>query len=172
MAEILNNDLVIELLDKEGNSDSTAGTVFLRSGQVTFTHDSSLVKRIANCFKLEENFTITEGEDERSILERKGSTLSEQGTSFLTLHIDRGGNLFTYYLGRGSLDVHYLENKGAESMLDLVKLYFSIPTRGNEGANLRKFLVVEGYHNFVPKASELEEQLERYLEGRGIYALV
>lgn len=172
MAEILNNDLVIELLTKEGTHDSTVSAPFIRAGQITFTHNSDLVKRIANCFKLEENFTITEGEDERSILERKGSTLYEQGTSFLALHIDGDGNLFTYYLGRGSLDVHYLENKNAEPLIELIKLYFSIPVRNVESTDVRKVLLFEGYHNFVPKGSELEVQLESYLEERGIYALV
>jgi len=124
MVEILKNDLVIELLTKEGTNDSTVSAPF------------------------------------------------EYGTSFLTLHIDKDGNLFTYYLGRGSLDVHYLENKGAESLLELIKLYFSIPVRDSEVRDLRKVLVVEGYRNFAPKGSEVESQLEGYLKEHGIYALV
>lgn len=172
MAEILKNDLLIELLTKEGTYDSTVPAPFLRAGDVTFTGSESLVTRIANCFKLEENFVITQGEDEEPILERRGSTLVEHGTSFLTLHIDGEGNLFTYYLGRGSLDVHYLENKGADSILELVKLYFSIPVRESEVADLRKVLLVEGYRNFAPKGSEIESELESYLKEHGIYALV
>lgn len=172
MAEILKNDLLIELLTKEGTYDSTVSAPFLRAGDVTFTGKESLVTRIANCFKLEENFVITQGEDEESILERRGSTLVEHGTSFLTLHIDESGNLFTYYLGRGSLDVHYLENKGANSLLELVKLYFSIPVRESEVADLRKVLLIEGYRNFAPKGSEVESELESYLKEHGIYALV
>lgn len=172
MAEILNDDLLIELLTKEGTNDSTVSAPFLRKGQVTFTGKESLVTRIADCFKLEENFIITEGESGELVLERRGSTLVEYGTSFLTFHIDASGNLFTYYLGRGSLDVHYLENKGADSLLELVKLYFSIPVRGSEVADLRKVLLVEGYRNFAPKGSEVELQLESFLEEHGIYALV
>lgn len=172
MAKILDSDLVIELLTKEGTTDSTVSAPFLRSGDITFTQNPSLVKRIANCFKLEENFIITAGEEERPVLERSGSTLVENGTSFLTLHIDEDGNLFTYYLGRGSLNVHYLEGKTAESLLELVKLYFSIPIRDNDGIDLRKVLVVEGYRNFIPKDSELEEQLLGYLKEHEIYALV
>ena len=172
MAEILKNDLLIELLTKEGTIDSTVSAPFLRAGDVTFTGKESLVTRIANCFKLEENFVVTEGENKEPILERRGSTLVEHGISFLTLHIDESGNLFTYYLGRGSLDVHYLENKGADSILELVKLYFSIPVRESEVADLRKVLLVEGYRNFAPKGSEVESQLEGYLKEHGIYALV
>lgn len=172
MAEILKNDLLIELLTKEGTYDSTVSAPFLRAGDVTFTGKESLVTRIANCFKLEENFVITQGEDEEPVLERRGSTLVEHGTSFLTLHIDGEGNLFTYYLGRGSLDVHYLENKGANSILELVKLYFSIPVRESGVADLRKVLLVEGYRNFAPKGSEVESELESYLKEHGIYALV
>lgn len=172
MAEILKNDLLIELLTKEGTYDNTVSAPFLRAGDVNFTSVEGLVTRIANCFKLEENFVITQGEDEESILERRGSTLVEHGTSFLTLHIDGEGNLFTYYLGRGSLDVHYLENKGADSILELVKLYFSIPVRGSEVADLRKVLLIEGYRNFAPKGSEIESELESYLKEHGIYALV
>ena len=172
MAEILKNDLLIELHTKEGTYDSTVSAPFLRAGDVTFTGKEGLVTRIANCFKLEENFVITQGEDEETILERRGSTLVEHGTSFLTLHIDGEGNLFTYYLGRGSLDVHYLENKGADSILELVKLYFSIPVRESEVADLRKVLLIEGYRNFAPKGSEIESELESYLKEHGIYALV
>lgn len=172
MAEILNDDLLIELLTKEGIYDSTVSAPFLRKGQVTFTGKESLVTRIADCFKLEENFVIIQGEDEEPILERRGSTLVEHGTSFLTLHIDANGNLFTYYLGRGSLDVHFLENKGAETLLELVKLYFSIPVRESGVADLRKVLLVEGYRNFAPKGSEVESELESYLKEHGIYALV
>lgn len=172
MAEILKNDLLIELLTKDGSHDDTVSAPFLRAGDVNFTSVEGLVTRIANCFKLEENFVITQGEDEESILERRGSTLVEHGTSFLTLHIDKDGNLFTYYLGRGSLDVHYLENKGAETLLELIKLYFSLPVRDGEVADLRKVLVVEGYRNFVPKGSDVELQLESYLKEHGIYALV
>lgn len=172
MAEILKNNLLIELLTKEGTYDSTVSAPFLRAGDVTFTGSESLVTRVANCFKLEENFVITQGEDEESILERRGSTLVEHGTSFITLHIDKDGNLFTYYLGRGSLDVHYLENKGADSILELVKLYFSIPVRESEVADLRKVLLVEGYRNFSPTGSEVESELESYLKEHGIYALV
>lgn len=172
MAEILKNDLVIELLTKDGTPDSTVSAPFLWAGDITFTGDSGLVTRIADCFKLEENFVITQGKDEESVLERRGSTLVEYGTSFLTLHIDKDGNLFTYYLGRGSLDVHYLENKGADSILELVRLYFSIPVRGSEVADLRKVLLVEGYRNFAPKSSEVESELESYLKEHGIYALV
>lgn len=172
MAEILKNDLLIELLTKEGTYDSTVSAPFLRAGDVNFTGNEGIVTRVANCFKLEENFVITQGEDEESILERRGSILVEHGTSFLTLHIDKDGNLFTYYLGRGSLDVHYLENKGAESLLELIKLYFSIPVRDSEVTDLRKVLVVEGYRNFAPKGSEVESELESYLKEHGIYALV
>lgn len=172
MAEILKNDLLIELLTKEGTYDSTVSAPFLRAGDVNFTGVEGLVTRIANCFKLEENFVITQGDDEEPILERRGSTLVEHGTSFLTLHIDKDGNLFTYYLGRGSLDVHYLENKGADSILELVKLYFSIPVRESEVADLRKVLLVVGYRNFAPKGSEVESELESYLKEHGIYALV
>ena len=172
MAEILKNDLLIELLTKDGSHDDTVSAPFLRAGDVNFTSVEGLVTRIANCFKLEENFVITQGEDEESILERRGSTLVEHGTSFLTLHIDKDGNLFTYYLGRGSLDVHYLENKGAETLLELIKLYFSLPVRDGEVTGLRKVLVVEGYRNFVPKGSDVELQLESYLKEHGIYALV
>ena len=53
MAEILNDDLLIELLTKEGTYDSTVSAPFLRKGQVTFTGKESLVTRIADCFKLE-----------------------------------------------------------------------------------------------------------------------
>lgn len=172
MAEILKNDLLIELLTKDGSHDDTVSAPFLRAGDVTFTGNESLVTRVANCFKLEENFVIIQGEDEESILERKGSTLVEHGTSFLTLHIDKDGNLFTYYLGRGSLDVHYLENQGAETLLELIKLYFSIPVRDGEVKDLRKALVVEGYRNFAPKGSEVESELESYLREHGIYVLV
>ena len=172
MAEILNDDLLIELLTKEGTKDSTVSAPFLRKGQVTFTGKESLVTRIADCFKLEENFVIIQGEDEEPVLERRGSTLVEHGTSFLTLHIDKDGNLFTYYLGRGSLDVHYLENKGADSILELVKLYFSIPVRESDVSDLRKVLLVEGYRNFDPKGSKVESELESYLKEHGIYALV
>ena len=172
MAEILKNDLCIELFTKDGEYDSPYPNPVLRSGQVTITEKENLVTRIANCFKLEENFVITQGKDEESILERRGSTLVEHGTSFLTLHIDGEGNLFTYYLGRGSLDVHYLENKDADSILELVKLYFSIPVRESEVADLRKVLLIEGYRNFAPKGSEVESELESYLKEHGIYALV
>jgi hypothetical protein len=172
MAEILKNDLVIELLTKDGTNDSTVSAPFLRAGEITFTGDVNLAIRIADCFKLEENFVVTEGENEEPILERRGSTLVEHGTSFLTLHIDKDGNLLTYYLGRGSLDVHYLENRGAETLLELIKLYFSIPVRDSEVTDLRKVLVVEGYRNFAPKGSEVESQLEGYLKEHGIYALV
>lgn len=172
MAEILKNDLCIELFTKDGEYDSPYPNPVLRSGQVTITEKENLVTRIANCFKLEENFVITQGKDEESILERRGSTLVEHGTSFLTLHIDGEGNLFTYYLGRGSLDVHYLENKGADSILELVKLYFSIPVKESEVADLRKVLLVKGYRNFAPKGSEVESELESYLKEHGIYALV
>ena len=172
MAEILKNDLLIELLTKDGTHDSTVSAPFLRAGDITFTGNSGLATRIADCFKLEENFVITQGEDEELVLERKGSTLVEHGTSFLTLHIDKDGNLFTYYLGRGSLDVLYLENKSAETFLELIKLYFSIPVRDSEVTDLRKVLVVEGYRNFAPKGSDVELQLESYLKEHGIYALV
>lgn len=172
MVEILKNDLVIELLTKDGSHDDTVSSPFLRAGDVTFTGDSGLATRIADCFKLEENFVVTEGENEEPILERRGSTLVEHGTSFLTLHIDKDGNLFTYYLGRGSLDVHYLENRGAETLLELIKLYFSIPVRDSRVTDLRKVLVVEGYRNFAPKGSKVESQLEGYLKEHGIYALV
>lgn len=172
MAEILKNDLYIELFTKDGEYDSPYTNPVLKAGEVTLTENESLVTRIANCFKLEENFVISQGEGEESILERRGSTLVEHGTSFLTLHIDGEGNLFTYYLGRGSLDVHYLENKGADSILELVKLYFSIPVRESEVADLRKVLLLEGYRNFAPKGSEVESELESYLKEHGIYALV
>lgn len=172
MAEILKNDLHIELFTKDGEYDSPYPNPVLRAGEVTLTENESLVTRVANCFKLEESFVVTEGENEEPILERRGSTLVEHGTSFLTLHIDKDGNLFTYYLGRGSLDVHYLENKGAETLLELIKLYFSIPVRDSEVTDLRKVLVVEGYRNFAPKGSEVESQLEGYLKEHGIYALV
>ncbi len=63
MAEILKNDLVIELLTKDGTPDSTVSAPFLRAGDITFTGDSSLAIRNADCFKLEENFVVTEGEN-------------------------------------------------------------------------------------------------------------
>ena len=172
MVEILKNDLSIELFTKDGEYDSPYPNPVLRAGEITVSEKESLVTRIADCFKLEENFIITEGEAEEPILERRGSTLVEHGTSFLTLHIDESGNLFTYYLGRGSLDVHYLENRGADSLLELVKLYFSIPVRESEVADLRKVLLIEGYRNFAPKGSEVESELESYLKEHGIYALV
>ena len=172
MSEILSTDLAIQLLNQDGSDDTTVHAPFLRAGRVTFTGTNSLANRIANCFKLEENFIITQGGDEESVLERSGSTLVEHGTSFLTLHIDKDGNLFTYYLGKGSLDTHYLEGNSAETLLDLVKLYFSIPVRNSENSDLRKVLIVEGYRNFAPKGSELESQLEGFLKEHSIYALV
>lgn len=172
MAEIFKDDMIIKLLNPDGSADNTVHAPFMRKGIVTFTGANSLANRIADCFKLEENFIITQGEDEESVLERRGSTLVEHGTSFLTLHIDKDGNLFTYYLGKGSLDTHYLEGKGAENLLDLVKLYFSIPVRSSENSDLRKILLVEGYRNFAPKGSVLESQLEGFLEEHSIYALV
>ena len=172
MAEILSTDLVIQLLNQDGSGNSTVNAPFLRQGVITFTGTPSLANRIADCFKLEENFIITQGEDEESVLERSSSTLVEHGTSFLTLHIDKDGNLFTYYLGKGRLDTHYLEGKSAENLLDLVKLYFSIPVRDSENSDLRKVLLVEGYRDFAPKGSELESQLEGFLEEHSIYALV
>ena len=172
MSEIFNDDMIIQLLNRDGSEDSTVHAPFLRKGRVTFTQNPTLVTRIADCFKLEENFIITQGEDEESVLERSGSTLVEHGTSFLTLHIDKDGNLFTYYLGKGSLDTHYLEGNSAETLLDLVKLYFSIPVRNSENGNLRKVLIIEGYRNFAPRGSELESQLEGFLKEHSIYALV
>ena len=161
MSEIFNDDIIIQLLNRDGSEDSTVHAPFVRKGIVTFTQNPTLVTRIADCFKLEENFIITQGEDEESVLERSGSTLVEHGTSFLTLH-----------LGKGSLDTHYLEGNSAETLLDLVKLYFSIPVRNSENSDLRKVLIVEGYRNFAPRGSELESKLEGFLKEHSIYALV